>query len=90
MFDQQATAIQWTGDNLTDVQDWFTTNSVGPAAVDFFGWTLTDNGDGTLHMTGTPGRKPITVNGTDWLVVAYGIIPNVITDATFQRFFVAA
>lgn len=83
----QCQAIQWDGDNITDVEAWFADNSIFPG-VDFSGWTLADNGDGTLHLTGPSPRKPITVHTTDWLLAGYGLSPIAINDATFQRYFI--
>lgn len=87
----QVQAIQWTGANFTDVQDYMTAQSSGAYPnVDWTRWSANDNLDGTLTLAAPTPRKPITVQTGQWLVVAYGIVPNVIDNDLFLNFFPTA
>lgn len=86
-YPQNCLAIQWTGDNTDTVMTWFADNSQGPMNVDFYQWRLTDPGDGTLRLQNPRPSTPLIVRPGDWLVCAYGVIPNKVDDSVFQRFF---
>jgi hypothetical protein len=75
--------------NFTDVQQYLSDNSglSGNNLTTWRGWSVTDNGDGTMRLAAPAPRKPITLNDGDWLFYGYNTIPNVLNNDPFTTFF---